>query len=150
MVIHNRSTGYWWWGAVVMAAVAGCSPGERASLSGEVRYLGVPIATGGIRLFPAVGTPGRGAIAKVVDGKYTILAGEGLFAGNYRVELFAERPTGRKIKPPEGEPGPKDPVDEYESYLPDIYGVASILKIELKPGENVRHFDLLKDGEKQP
>ena len=150
MAFFNRSTCVWLVAAVAVAALGGCSPGEPASLSGEVRYLEVPIATGGIRLFPLQGTPGRGAIARIVDGKYRMEPGEGLYVGNYRVEIHATRPTGRTIKEVPGEPAPTEPGEELESYLPAIYGTSSALRVELKPGENVRNFELLKDGEKLP
>lgn len=141
-----------WWCLGLLAAtmLPGCGQGELATLSGDIRYLDQHVADGGIRLFPLPGTPCKGAAVKVIGGQYQFTPDSGLCAGRYRVEIFAARPTGRKIIPPAGESESSEPVDEYESYLPPIFGVASILKIDLVPGENRRDFHLAKDGEKLP
>jgi len=147
---QNHCVVPWLLAVVVGVALAGCGGGEPAALSGRIDYLGKPIADGGIRLFPLQGTPGRGAVVEIADSHYAFPLDKGLYAGRYRVEMFAARPTGRKIMPPEGEPGPREPVDEYVSHLPEIYGIASILKIDAQPGDNTRDFHLAKEGERQP
>lgn len=135
---------------VALVALAGCSKGPPASLSGEIRYLDMPIESGGIRLFPIPDTPGVGAAAVVTDGRYEFPIEKGLFAGRYRVQLFASRKTGRKIEIPPGEADEGTLTDEYESFLPDIYGTTSILTVELAAGSNTYDFHLTKTGETKP
>src|SRR5690606_11419473 len=116
-------------GALLAGFQVGCGHGEPASLTGEIRYLDTPVADGGIHLLPLEGTPGKGAVSRIASGRYDMPRAKGLKAGRYLVQVFATRPTGRKIKTPGGEPDAGTMVDEHESYLPDIYGTSSTVTI---------------------
>ena len=50
---------------------------------------------------------------EIVDGKFSVAAQRGTFAGKFRVEITASRPTGKKVP----HPGIGGLVDEYSQYL---------------------------------
>lgn len=127
----------------VCLLVAGCgSAGDPCSVSGEVSFDGQPVVEGDLRFFPVDGTPGRGAGAKIQQGKYEIPADSGLMAGSYRVSITAFRATGRQIPNPEQMPGEPATVDEVLPYIPETYNTRTTLKVRLTAGENRQDFPL--------
>ena len=78
------------------------------------------------------------AAASIENGAFRISAEKGPVAGRYRVEITADRKTGRQIQADEGS---SDLVDQYEQYLPARFNDASELTTEIKKGEPLI-FDL--------
>ncbi len=85
-------------GAIVLGIFSGCgNSGGRLPVSGSVTLDGVPLANGEIIFVPISGTKGPTAAGEILAGKFKIPAAKGPIAGSYRVEITAERATGRKI-----------------------------------------------------
>lgn len=124
---------------------AGCSEGRRAAVEGEVTYDGQPVAAGTLRLFPLDGTPGFGAEAPIVKGRYSTKIDEGLFAGRYRLEVRATKTTGPIKMPSEDIPGMSTPAEFRYEYLPADYNDQSTLEVILEPGENRHPLKLTRD-----
>lgn len=109
-------------GVVALCCVVGCSKGSSCSLSGQVTLGGEPVENGNVVFRPVESTPGPAAAAKVIAGKYDVPVDKGLLAGKYRVEITATR--------------------ENVQYIPDVYNVASELKVDVSPGQNTEDFAL--------
>jgi hypothetical protein len=125
----------------VLTLVYGCVSGSRAGIQGEVTLDGAPIESGRIRFVPIEGTPGGGGQAQIVKGQYRIDSAGGPTPGVYRVEILAERKTGKKI--PAGSPAPRGTlVDETVEAIPARFNKESILREELKAGPHTRDFTL--------
>lgn len=142
-------------GAFLVCGFSGCGEGgSAATLSGTVKYAGEPVAEGNIRLLAVEGTPGAGASAKIIDGKYS-LSGEDLKSGKHQVVIFGYRGTGQMIEDEGAEPdsvGEDDagegdaaeggPVEEREQYIPDKYNRDATEMLDLTAGENTKNYDL--------
>jgi len=87
--------------AVIMALPLGC--GHRSNLSrkvihGSVTCGGESVPRGFVRFVPIVGTSGPATAARIVDGQYRAENRGGVPLGKHRVEITAQRPTGKKIE----------------------------------------------------
>jgi hypothetical protein len=138
-------------GLLVLCLAVGCGgpAGEPASVSGSVTYAGQPLAEGSIRFFPEEGTPGAGGAGKIVDGTYSIEAGETLKSGKHSVRITAMRGTGRTVEEEpagieEGEEVVEGSVEveELEQYLPAKYNSNTELSVDLAGGANTEDFQL--------
>ena len=109
---------------------AGCGDSRRTSIEGTVTWDGQPLPSGSIVFLPLTGTESPTAGGDIVDGKFSIPAKKGTFEGKFRVEITAERPSGRKIP----HPGSGELVEELEQYLPVRYNTASELEVEVEVG----------------
>jgi len=130
-------------GYFVMRANApgtGAGP-QRAAVHGQVTLNGKPLDTGMIVLVPAGDTKGPSAGATLTGGTFRIAAAGGPVVGRYRVEIKANRKTGRMVKP-RSPVGKSKQVEEVEQVVPSRYNTASELEIEIKPGRNRVTFDL--------
>jgi hypothetical protein len=117
--------------------VWGCSTkGAPATLSGQVKFRGEPVAKGSIRLDPVEGQ-GQPASAPITDGRYEIGAGAGLVAGKYRVSITGVRVVGTREDPETGQT-----IEETEQYIPENYNTRTTLEIAITAGENKKDFDL--------
>ena len=67
---------------------------ERFDIRGQVTYQNEPIGEGKI-LFMPVDESRPQAIAKIVDGEYKTASPGGVFPGEYRVQVFGYRGTGK-------------------------------------------------------
>ena len=78
---------------------AGCSDGglESKIVFGKVTCGGEPVPMGHVRFVPIEGTPGPASTGTIVDGQYRIEARGGVPVGKHRVEVLAQRKTGRKV-----------------------------------------------------
>jgi hypothetical protein len=125
----------------VLALACGCGSGGRAGVQGAVTLDGAPIESGRISFLPIEGTPGGGGQAQIVNGRYTIASAGGPNPGVYRVEIRAERKTGKQIRA--GSPAPAGTmVDETIEAVPARFNKDSTLREELKGGSNTRDFTL--------
>ena len=78
--------------------VCGCGDsGGRQAIEGLVTIDGKPLKNGDIVFFPQPGTQGPTAGAQIRSGRFVIPAGAGTFAGKFRVEITATRPSGQKV-----------------------------------------------------
>jgi hypothetical protein len=74
----------------------GCSEGPlRLPVSGSVELDGKPLATGSLLMVPTKTGPVAGCDIK--DGQFEMPTDRGPGPGEYRVEITAYRPTGRKV-----------------------------------------------------
>ncbi len=127
----------------VVIALVGCNSYPPASLSGEVRYEGAPLAAAGIRLYPIRGTKGWGAAAIIKGGRYDLPLGSGLAPGTYRVEISAVQKTGKQVPDIDEFTGKtKGMVDEYATLVPEQYNTESTLEVTLRAGANTHDFNL--------
>ncbi len=74
------------------------------------------------------------------DGRYSISAGQGPVVGLNRIEIHAQRKTGKNIPAALADPG--EMMDETGEAIPDRYNTKSTLQREVKPGRNVFDFEL--------
>jgi hypothetical protein len=114
----------------VLVIANGCRHGglSRRVVYGKVACGGEKVATGTVRFVPVENTPGPATVALIVDGQYRALNRGGVPIGKHRVEVAARRPTGRKIKSPEGQM-----VDETVAVGPELYaGSQSPLLVEVR------------------
>lgn len=82
--------------ATVGLAVTGCGEGsQRIPVGGQVRLDGEPLTSGTILMTPVKAGPVAGCDIK--DGLYEMPQERGPGPGEYRVEITAYRPTGKKV-----------------------------------------------------
>jgi hypothetical protein len=127
--------------AALLAALAGCGKDEarRGPVRGTVSLGGQPLAEGKIRFFALTG--GISVEGEVRGGKYEIPADRGPTAGKYRVEVTAEKKTGRRV--PDRDGGAGDMKDETVNVVPAKYNQDSTLQIDYDPAADKPHdFDL--------
>jgi hypothetical protein len=78
------------------ATTIGCDQGpQRLTVSGSVRLDGNPLATGSLLMTPVMKGPVAGCDIK--DGQFEMPQDRGPGPGEYRVEITAYRPTGKKV-----------------------------------------------------
>jgi hypothetical protein len=114
----------------VLAVAGGCNRSElpRRVVFGDVTCGGEKVAFGEVLFVPIEGTPGPATAAVIVDGRYRAGNRGGVPIGKHRVEVSAQRATGRKAPTPEG-----TMVDEAVSIGPAKYaGPQSPLVAEVK------------------
>ena len=116
----------------------GCSGSSevKGRVHGKVTIDGQPLPAGHIRFFALSGGIGTDGIVR--DGNYDIPVDSGMTAGKYRVELSAERSTGRKV--PDYDAGAGDMKEEVVEDLPAKFNQNSTLQIDFDPGQD-KPFD---------
>ncbi len=112
----------------------GCSSEPKQyAVTGEVRYLGQPVARGEIVFADANGA-GAAAVGKIKDGRYRIC----MLPGEKKVRITAAKETGKMI---EGAMGVKYP--ERVDLIPPKYNSATTLVLTVEPdGDGVFDFRL--------
>lgn len=127
--------------AVVLVVLAGFGCGsdsDRSRVTGTVSYNGEPVDDGGIAFMPAgEGTASFRATGEIRDGRYDLDYKRGPAPGNYRVEIYWNKKTGRILNGPKGATK-----DERAQAIPAKYNEKSELRAEVKPGANTFNFDL--------
>jgi hypothetical protein len=78
------------------------------------------------------------ATGEIHDGRYELDSKHGPYPGHYRVEIYWNKKTGRKIASPSG----KAFKEETKQAIPAKYNEKTGLKAEVKPGRNTLDFDL--------
>jgi hypothetical protein len=126
--------------AVAALTLVGCSSdSDRCRVQGEVRYKGEPVDDGGIAFIPErEGDSQVRATGEIVDGHYDLDSKRGPYPGNYRVELYWNKKTGRTIT----SKASGATKEERKQVLPAKYNESTELKVEVKPGRNTLDFDL--------
>ena len=124
-----------------VASCFGCgsSEPERVKVSGNVTYMGKPIAQGSIRFIPTGDTKGPTASANIQQGKYEAVAKGGVVVGINRVEITAiaprKDPMGRDLAAMEG---------AGVQYMPIKYNHQSELTVKIESGGPDEHDFNLK------
>lgn len=77
-----------------------CTDSGRRQVEGTVSLDGRPLAAGTVTFIPTANTAGPSAGGPITAGKFSIPAEAGPFKGKYRVRIFADRQTGRKVNDP--------------------------------------------------
>lgn len=126
-------------GFLTMPGCFGSTDPSLAEVKGTVRLDGEPISDGTITFFPAEGVKGPTAGGGIVDGKYTVSRVKGVAVGKNKVEILANRKTGRKVPDP-SRPGTER--DEVKQFVPEKYNIKSELFEDVQPGTNTIDFDL--------
>jgi hypothetical protein len=128
--------------AVLFLLLAGCDGGhaERGGIHGKVTLDGKPLAQGSILFTPIQGAHGVVTGGEIKDGRYELPAETGPAMGWNRVEIRAARNTGKMIPKPFAPPGQMIP-EQVEAVAPQ-FNSASMLKVEIKPGENTANFEV--------
>ena len=91
--------------AAIICLPLGCGHGsslDRRVIHGNVTCGGESVPRGFVRFVPIEGTNGPTTAARIVNGQYRADNRGGVPLGKHRVEIQAQRPTGEKIKLPEG------------------------------------------------
>lgn len=121
----------------LLAAGPGCEPADaivREPISGTVALDGQPIEHGLITFTPKQ-APEPVVTAVIADGQYRLDRDSGPTLGPQQVQIYARRPTGKKVKNPDD---PKELVDEVREVVPARYNVNSELTAEVKAGGDNR------------
>ena len=128
--------------AMSIAAAGGCG-GEsveeiRGAVKGKVTLDGQPVKQGSIRFIPTAGTKGPEGGSRIQDGVYSIELENGAAIGKNRVEITANKPTGKKVKSAMSD----NVIDETEEAIPERYNKRSTLAKSVEKGTNEFDFDL--------
>jgi hypothetical protein len=128
-----------WSGLVGMIAGCGGEVSSRAAVKGTVTVDGAPLPQGSIEFTPLDPHHGQTAGAAIENGQYAIAADKGLFAGDYKVQIRADRPTGKKVWDGIGNErwpaSKKNFVDVMEPYIPARYNSRSTLTAKIERGK---------------
>ncbi len=117
--------------ACFVVVLFGCGDDGREAIEGTVTFDGKPLAAGQISFLPVPGTKGPTAGATIEDGAFTIASAGGTFAGKFRVEITATRPSNRKAMDHETGQMVNVPLQ----FILAKYNVQSQLTAEVKSGE---------------
>jgi hypothetical protein len=120
---------------LALLGLAGCS--GKPAVSGTVSYKGEPVDDGGISFVPVGG--GAAAGAAIADGPYTVEPARGPAPGQYKVEIYWNKKTGKTVPTP-GDQDVKKP--ETKQAIPPKYNTQTQLTADIKPGRNVLDFNL--------
>jgi hypothetical protein len=129
--------------AVVALALVGCgsSASDRSRVHGAVSYDGEPVDDGGIAFLPEGGGASQARATGVIEGgHYDLDSSRGPYPGKYKVEIYWNKKTGKKLHGPSG----KSSKEERKQAIPDKYNEKSELRVEVKPGSNELNFHLKK------
>jgi hypothetical protein len=120
--------------AVLFPIVSGCSDSNRGTVSGTVTIDSQPVKAGSIAFFPVdEKSPTSGAT--IADGQYTATVA----LGPAIVQIRVAKVVGQKklYNTPDS---PMMPI--MHEVLPPKYNDASELRFDVKPGSNVKNFEL--------
>lgn len=124
--------------SLISLFLLGCSSAETYfPISGLVTVDDQPLKKGVITLYPT----GQGTTVggEINDGKFSLARESGPSVGNYRVEIVAFKPSGKK----EFDVDLNQQIDVEVQYLPAIYNEKSTLTCEVKAdGKNEFEFKL--------
>ena len=125
-----------------LVMIVGCSSAtSRNPVKGSVSYDGQPVDYGGIAFIPEGAEEGEQrlrATGKILDGRYDLDANHGPNPGKYRVQIWWQKKTGKRVQ---GE-GPGAMIDETKQVIPPKHNTESKLIVEVESGRNTFDFDL--------
>ncbi|HEY2412573.1 MAG TPA: hypothetical protein VGI40_10040 [Pirellulaceae bacterium] len=99
---------------------------------------GQPVEMGVISFVPADET-GRVSGGPIKGGSYSVPEENGAFAGKYRVEIYWNKPTGKKIRNPMDK---DEMIDEMMQGLPEKFNVKSELTADVSQKQTKFDFEL--------
>ena len=111
---------------------------KRFPVSGTVTVDGEPMEYGTISFLPVSQEQDRVSGGIIVAGKYEMPEGRGANAGEYRVEIRWQKPTGKKIQDIDTE----EMIDERAEGLPARYHENSELTASVSAEKYTFDFDL--------
>lgn len=130
--------------AVLAVIAAGCGRSPTPMrVWGEVTFDGQPLPEGTIAFTSIAPHTGPATGGPIRDGRYDVPANVGpLSGGQYRVEITAIRPSGRRIPNTIGFGG--GTLEPPEMYIPATYNISSTLQVTIsaRPEENKFDFPL--------
>lgn len=135
--------GRWILGAIVVLTFVGCSRSGRVGVEGAVTLDGTPLEKGSIQFRPAAGTAGPTAGGDIANGKFSIPAERGPFAGKFTVQISSAGCTGRRVL----DPRTNAMTDEYGERLPAQYNSQSQLQADVA-SSGVTHLEFALKSEK--
>jgi hypothetical protein len=126
----------------LVLATAGCGKKDftRGDIRGEVKLDGQLLDSGSILFLPIERTQGTATGGKIAKGLYQLSGAAAPAVGQYRVEIRSMRKTGKTIRKPYAKSN--EMVDEEVEAVPPRFNSASILKAEVKSGENTADFEV--------
>jgi hypothetical protein len=126
---------------VLLLLVFGCGkrPLERGEIGGQVTLDGQLLKEGSILFTPMAGTKGTVAGGRIENGRYRLSAANGPAIGWNSVAITASRKTGATLPQALGSQNGK-PVDAVVEAVAPRFNSETILKVEVKPGENSADF----------
>ena len=77
--------------------VSGCGGPTTKVIEGSITVDGQQPDRGEVRFVPIEGTNGPANVSLIADGRYSMDAHGGVLLGKYRVELMADKKTGRQV-----------------------------------------------------
>ena len=120
-------------------ALEGCSnKDEQFEIRGQVTYQDQPVAEGKILFMPNDESRPQ-AIAKIVDGEYVTASPGGVFVGEYKVQVFGYRGTGKVQDLGELYGGKQE---QQVQYLPAKFNHETELTVDISPEESEYDFEL--------
>lgn len=129
------------WCAMAMC-FAGCGgDGEnRAAVHGTVTLDGQPVENGSILFTPIEETKGQVAGGPIQGGRFQLDEKVGAAVGWNRVEIRAQRKTGKMVQKPFAPV--RETIPEQVEAVPARYNSESTLRFEVKPGDNLADFQV--------
>jgi hypothetical protein len=116
----------------------GCGKSSHvASVSGHVTLDGKAIEQGSILLAAVEGDKRFVTNAEIRNGEYRIAKARGPAIGVNRVEIHAAKNSGRVVSV-----GLGGNASEMVEAIPAKFNSASMLTVEIKPGDNTANFDV--------
>ena len=128
---------------VFLGCLTGCGSDGPAlhGVSGIVSLDAVALEQGSITFLPAEGTSGPSAGSEIVKGVYSVPKEKGLVEGKYRVEVRAQKKTGKKVAV--GSPTPPGTMmDEVAEAVASRFNTNSTLEAEIPSTEESLDFDV--------
>jgi hypothetical protein len=121
--------------------LSGCGPAG-PSAEGNVTFDGRPVDGGTISFFPVGGEGPWGrrlnVSGEITGGSYSVDSAHHLQPGQYRVEIYWHKKTGRRI--PSSDPPHK--VEETKQVIPRKYNTQSKTIVDVTPGANTFDYAL--------
>jgi hypothetical protein len=127
--------------ALLLLLAAGC--GRSSGVEGSVTLDGAPVEGGTILFVAGPNQPDK-AHAEIHAGKFALPSGKGPPPGNYWVQIYWLKPTGKRSNNPAEYWDPKD-VDQAgpkAEMIPSKYNTRTQLNAEIKSGMNTLNYDL--------
>ena len=118
--------------------LCGCGSNGPGELAGEVTLDGKPLEQGALLLTPVDMSKGTATGGEIKDGKYVLTGKQAPPVGTYKVEIRANKKSGKKVQKAMGKPGELD--DELVEAVDAKYNTQTTLTVEVKSGGTTANF----------
>jgi hypothetical protein len=128
-------------GILVLFALIGCSKPDanHGAVQGEVMLDSQPLTQGSILFRPMQGVEGTEVGGKIEAGHYALSGNAAPTVGWNRVDIHSVRKSGRMTPQPFPNHGE---MEEMVEVVPSRFNTESMLKYEVKPGDNTADFEV--------